>query len=66
MKKQADVTLVELYEQSRTAHRIEISRSRLWYWLRDLGLRHKKTLRAQEQDRAEKPVATGVLVGTAL
>ena len=42
VKRQADVTLEELCEQLRTVHRIEISRSRLWYWLRDLGLRHKK------------------------
>ena len=40
--KQADVTLAELREQLRTAHRVQISQSRLWYWLRGLGLRHKK------------------------
>lgn len=37
-----DVTLAELREQLRAAHQVRISRSRLWYWLRGLGLRHKK------------------------
>jgi transposase len=37
-----DVTLAELGEQLRKAHRVQISQSRLWYWLRGLGLRHKK------------------------
>lgn len=40
--KQPDVTLAELQERLRNIHRIEISCSRLWYWLRGLGLRHKK------------------------
>jgi transposase len=40
--KQPDVTLAELREKLRAAHRVQISRSRLWYWLRGLGLRHKK------------------------
>jgi len=40
--KQPDVTLAELREQLRTTHHVRISRSRLWYWLRGLGLRHKK------------------------
>ena len=40
--KQPDVTLAELREQLRAAHQVQISRSRLWYWLRGLGLRHKK------------------------
>jgi transposase len=40
--KQPDVTLAELRRQLKSAHRVQISRSRLWYWLRGLGLRHKK------------------------
>jgi transposase len=40
--RQPDVTLAELKQQLRKAHQIEISQSRLWYWLRGLGLRHKK------------------------
>ena len=40
--KQPDVTLAELQERLRHTYRIEISCSRLWYWLRGLGLRHKK------------------------
>lgn len=39
---QPDVTLAELQERLRHTRRIEISCSRLWYWLRGLGLRHKK------------------------
>ena len=40
--KQPDVTLAELRELLGAAHHVQISRSRLWYWLRGLGLRHKK------------------------
>ena len=40
--RQPDVTLAELKQQLRKSHQIEISPSRLWYWLRGLGLRHKK------------------------
>lgn len=40
--KQPDVTLAELRELLWAAHHIQISRSRLWYWLRGLGLRYKK------------------------
>jgi putative transposase len=40
--RQPDVTLAELCEQLRSVRQIKISRSRLWYWLRGLGLRHKK------------------------
>ena len=40
--KQPDVTLAELRQQLRAAHQVQISRSRLWYWPRGLGLRHKK------------------------
>jgi transposase len=42
VRRQPDVTLAELREQLRAAHQVRISQSRLWYWLRDLGLRHKK------------------------
>jgi len=40
--RQPDATLAELKQQLHKAHRIQISQSRLWYWLRGLGLRHKK------------------------
>ena len=40
--RQPDVTLSELKQQLRKAHQVQISQSRLWYWLRGLGLRHKK------------------------
>lgn len=40
--KQPDVTLGELQERLRHTHQVQISCSRLWYWLRSLGLRHKK------------------------
>ena len=42
VRNQPDVTLAELRELLWAAHHIQISRSRLWYWLRGLGLRHKK------------------------
>jgi transposase len=37
-----DVTLAELQRQLQQARQVEISCSRLWYWLRGMGLRHKK------------------------
>jgi transposase len=40
--RQPDVTLAELRAQLRNSHGVEISQSRLWYWLRGLGLHHKK------------------------
>jgi transposase len=40
--RQPDVTLAELQQQLRRGHQVQISCSRLWYWLRGLGLRHKK------------------------
>lgn len=40
--RQPDVTLAELRERLHKTHRLQISQSRLWYWLRGLGLRHKK------------------------
>jgi transposase len=40
--RQPDVTLAELQQHLRHAHQVQISCSRLWYWLRGLGLRHKK------------------------
>ncbi len=42
VRRQPDVTLAELKQQLWEAHRVPISPSRLWYWLRGLGLRHKK------------------------
>ena len=42
VRKQPDVTLAELREILWAAHQVQVSRSRLWYWLRSLGLRHKK------------------------
>ena len=40
--RQPDVTLAELKQQLWEFHQVQISQSRLWYWLRGLGLRHKK------------------------
>ena len=42
IRKQPDVTLAELCAGLQSRHHVQISRSRLWYWLRSLGLRHKK------------------------
>jgi transposase len=38
--RQPDVTLAELQQSLQKAHQVQISCSRLWYWLRGLGLRH--------------------------
>jgi transposase len=43
VRRQPDVTLAELKQQLWKAHRVLIGQSRLWYWLRGLGLRHKST-----------------------
>lgn len=39
---QPDLTLAELAQRLHMAHRIGISSSRLWYWLRGLNFCHKK------------------------
>lgn len=61
----SDVTLAELREQLRKAHRVQISSSRLWYWLRGLGLTHKKNTARAGAGPPRKPVAAAGVVGSA-
>jgi transposase len=55
---QPDVTLAELKERLAQVHRVSISQSRLWYWLRGLGLRHKKNAARPGTGTRGKPVAS--------
>lgn len=61
---QPDLTLAELTERLRTDHQIRISSSRLWYWLRGLGLCHKKNSARQGTGPARDPLAATQLAGT--
>jgi transposase len=42
LHRQPDLTLAELREHLQQTTGVAVSRSRLWVWLRRLGLRHKK------------------------
>ena len=42
LRRQPDLTLAELREHLHQTTGVDVSRSRLWVWLRRLGLRHKK------------------------
>jgi transposase len=64
VRRQADVTLAELQQQLLEIHRVQISRSRLWYWLRGLGLRHKKNASRAGTGQRGKSLAASGLVGT--
>ena len=59
VSRQPDLTLAELQQRLRDHLRIEISRSRLWVWLRRLGLRHKKNRSARKNRRAGKTSGVG-------
>jgi transposase len=63
--RQADITLAELKQQLQQAHRIQISPSRLWYWLRGLGLRHKKNAARPGTGTRREPMASPDMVGSA-
>lgn len=58
-----DATLAERREQLRKAHRVQISPSRLWYWLRSLGLRHKKNPARPGTGPRREPVASPRVAG---
>ena len=60
----SDVTLAELKQQLQKTHRLQISQSRLWYWLRGLGLRHKKNAACPGTGPRRKPMAAADVVGT--
>ena len=54
VRQQPDITLAELQKQLATSQGIKISCSRLWVWLRRLGLRHKKNPSGRKNKRARK------------
>lgn len=58
VRRQPDLTLVELQGQLENIHKVQISRSRLWYWLRGLGLRHKKN-RSGRRNRTRGRISGG-------
>jgi len=60
---QSDLTLAELTERLHTTHQVRISRSRLWYWLRGLGLCHKKNAASQGTGSGGDSVAATQLAG---
>jgi transposase len=62
---QPDVTLAELKQRLEQAHQVQISQSRLWYWVRGLGLRHKKNTARPGTGTRGEPVASPDMVGTA-
>ena len=53
MQKRPDLTLQELQQRLQQTHSLHLSVGRLWLALRQLQLRRKKTLHAQEQDTPE-------------
>jgi len=56
---QPDLTLAELQQRIAEATGIAVSRSRLWVWLRTLGLRHKKNRSARTNKRAARISGAG-------
>jgi transposase len=60
---QPDLTLAELTERLHKAHQVRISPSRLWYWLRGLGLCHKKNAASQGTGSGRESVAAKQLAG---
>lgn len=59
LRRQPDLTLVELGEHLRESAGVAVSRSRLWVWLRRLGLRHKKNRSGRKNKRAAKTFGGG-------
>lgn len=53
VRQQADVTLLELQCGLMVEQKVQLRVSRLWWVLKDLGLRRRKSLHAQERDTAE-------------
>ena len=54
LRQQPDLTLAELRQRLAERAGVGISRSRLWVWLQQLGLRHKKNPSARRSRRAAK------------
>jgi transposase len=61
---QPDLTLAELRQHLQHGLGVEVSRSRLWVWLRRLGLRHKKNRSARKNKTAAKTFGGGRRGGT--
>jgi transposase len=59
LRRQPDLTLLELREHLRETVGVAVSRSRLWVWLRGLGLRHKKNRSGRKNKRAAKAFGGG-------
>ncbi len=60
---QPDLTLAELTERLRKTHQVQISPSRLWYWLRGMDLRHKKNAASQGTGPSRESLAATPLAG---
>ena len=59
LRRQPDLTLAELREYLGESSGVEVSRSRLWVWLRRLGLRHKKNRSGPKNKTAAKTFGGG-------
>jgi transposase len=58
---QPDLTLVEIQERLQTEAAVILSRGRVWYLLRKLGLRQKKS-RSTPSSAARKPLASSAKI----
>lgn len=59
LRRQPDLTLAELREHLHQTTGVQVSRSRLWVWLRGLGLRHKKNRSGRKNKTAGKTFGGG-------
>lgn len=59
LRRQPDLTLAELREHLQQTSGVAVSRSRLWVWLRRLGLRHKKNRFGRKNKAAAKTSGGG-------
>lgn len=59
LRRQPDLTLAELREHLHQTTGVEVSRSRLWVWLRRLGLRHKKNRSGRKHKTVAKIFGDG-------
>ena len=59
LRRQPDWTLAELREHLQHSLGVKVSRSRLWVWLRQLGLRHKKNRSVRKNKTAAKAFGGG-------
>jgi len=59
LRQQPDLTLAELQQRIAETTGVAVSRSRLWVWLRGLGLRHKKNRCARKNKKAARTSGGG-------